>query len=352
MAGGIGSRFWPVSRTARPKQFIDIAGTGMSLIQATYERFKSIVPEENIYILTNDKYKELVSEQLKGIQNYQILCEPVMRNTAPCIAYACHKISQLNPNASIVVAPSDHLILNPTQFSTDVINALKTAEANPCLITLGIQPSRPDTGYGYIRFSDDELGRGFKKVAQFTEKPDKERAQAFIASGDYLWNAGIFIWSAVEVLKAFEEQLPEMNELFLRGREVYNTEAETSFLADNYASCENISIDYGIMENAQNVYVLPVEFGWSDLGTWASLYSLSEKDENENVAIPSHGTILTETSGCMINIPEGKKLIVKGLENYIIAEANDTLMIIPRDSEQEVKQIVADVKSRFGEDYA
>ena len=351
MAGGIGSRFWPVSRTARPKQFIDIAGTGMSLIQATYERFKAIVPAQNIYILTNDKYKDLVAEQLKGIQEHQILCEPVMRNTAPCIAYACHKISELNPNASIVVAPSDHLILNPVQFSIDVTNALQTAEANPCLITLGIQPSRPDTGYGYIRFSEDELGQGFKKVAQFTEKPDRERAQRFIESGDYLWNAGIFIWSAAEVLKAFESQLPEMNELFLQGRNVYNTDGETTFLKENYPNCENISIDYGIMEKAQNVYVLPVEFGWSDLGTWASLYSLAEKDDNQNVVIPSGGTILTETSGCMINIPEGKKLIVKGLQDYIIAESNNTLMIIPRESEQEVKQIVAEVKTTFGEKY-
>jgi len=352
MAGGVGSRFWPVSRTAKPKQFIDIAGTGMSLIQATYERFKNIVPEQNIYILTNEKYKDLVAEQLKGIQQYQILCEPVMRNTAPCIAYACHKISELNPNASIVVAPSDHLILNPTQFGSDVSKALQTAEANSCLITLGIQPSRPDTGYGYIRFNNEELGEGFKKVAQFTEKPDKERAQAFIESGDYLWNAGIFIWSAAAILKAFEAQLPEMNELFLQGRQVYNTDGEAAFLKENYPACENISIDYGIMEKAQNVYVLPVEFGWSDLGTWASLYSLSGKDESQNVVIPSSGTILNQTSGCMINIPEGKKLIVSGLQDYIIAESNDTLMIIPRDSEQEVKQIVSDVKSKFGEHYA
>ncbi|WP_407431235.1 mannose-1-phosphate guanylyltransferase [Arcticibacter sp.] len=351
MAGGIGSRFWPVSRTAMPKQFIDIAGTGMSLIQATYDRFKAIVPPQNIYILTNDKYKDLVAEQLKGIQEHQILCEPVMRNTAPCIAYACHKISELNPNASIVVAPSDHLILNPIQFGIDVTNALQTAETNPCLITLGIQPSRPDTGYGYIRFSEEELGQGFRKVLQFTEKPDRERAQSFIDSGNYLWNAGIFIWSAAEVLKAFESQLPEMNELFLQGRNVYNTDGEAAFLKDNYPNCENISIDYGIMEKARNVYVLPVEFGWSDLGTWASLYSLAEKDQEQNVVIPSGGTILTETNGCMINIPDGKKLIVKGLQDYIIAESNNTIMIIPRESEQEVKQIVADVKAKFGENY-
>lgn len=351
MAGGVGSRFWPVSRTAYPKQFIDIAGTGMSLIQATYERFKDIVPTQNIYILTNDKYRDLCKEQLKGIQDYQILCEPVMRNTAPCIAYACHKISELNPKASIVVAPSDHLILNTRQFTLDVSNALQTAESNPCLITLGIQPSRPDTGYGYIRYSNQELGNGFKKVAQFTEKPDKEHAESFLKSGDYLWNAGIFIWSATEVLKAFESQLPEMNKLFLQGRNVYNTGNESSFLKENYPNCQNISIDYGIMENAENVFVLPVEFGWSDLGTWASLYSLAGKDENQNVVIPSEGTILHDTSGCMINIPEGKKIVIKGLKDYIIAEANNTLMIIPRDSEQEVKQIVTEVKTKYGENF-
>ncbi|TQM49449.1 mannose-1-phosphate guanylyltransferase [Arcticibacter tournemirensis] len=352
MAGGVGSRFWPVSRTSYPKQFIDIAGTGTSLIQATYQRFKDIVPEENIYILTNEKYRELVKEQLKGIQYHQVLCEPVMRNTAPCIAYACHKIAALDPEAAIVVAPSDHLILNTSQFTKDVSNALQTASENNCLITLGIQPSRPDTGYGYIRFSDHLLGNGFRKVQQFTEKPDKERAEAFLGSGEYLWNAGIFIWSAAEVLKAFDQHLPEMNSLFEDAKEIYNTPEEAEFLTQNYGQCQNISIDYGIMEQADNVYVLPVEFGWSDLGTWASLYTLAQKDEHENVVVPSGSAILYNSSGCMINLPAGKKIVVKGLKDYIIAESNNTLMIVPRNSEQEVKQVVADVKSTFGEDFA
>ncbi len=352
MAGGVGSRFWPVSRTSHPKQFIDIAGTGKSLIQATYDRFRDIVPTGNIFILTNEKYRELVKEQLKGIEDYQILCEPVMRNTAPCIAYACHKICQLNPEAAIVVAPSDHLILNTTQFTRDVTNALETASENNCLITLGIQPSRPDTGYGYIRFSNEVLGNGFHKVQQFTEKPDQETAAAFVQSGEYLWNAGIFIWSAAEVLKAFSQYLPEMNHLFSTAKELYNTPAEAMFLNENYGQCQNISIDYGIMEQADNVYVLPVEFGWSDLGTWASLYTLSKKDTEGNVIVPSESAILYNTSGCMVNLPTGKKIIIKGLQDYIIAESNNTLMIVPRNSEQEVKQVVADVKSIFGENFA
>lgn len=351
MAGGVGSRFWPVSRTTYPKQFIDIAGTGKSLIQATYDRFKDIVPEQNIYILTNEKYRDLVKEQLKGITNAQVLCEPVMRNTAPCIAYACHKIHALNPDAAIVVAPSDHLILNTVQFSKDVSNALETASQNPCLITLGIQPSRPDTGYGYIRFSEELLGNGFRKVQQFTEKPDLEKAEAFLASGEYLWNAGIFIWSAAEVLKSFERSLPEMHQLFGGAKEIYNTPEEETFLKENYASSQNISIDYGIMEQADNVYVLPVDFGWSDLGTWASLYTLAGKDTDENVVVPSGSALLYNTSGCMINLPAGKKIVVKGLQDYIIAESNNTIMIVPRSSEQEVKQVVADVKTTFGEDY-
>lgn len=351
MAGGVGSRFWPVSRTSFPKQFIDIAGTGKSLIQATFDRFKAIVPAQNIYILTNEKYRQLVKDQLQGIEDQQILCEPVMRNTAPCIAYATHKISTLNPDASIVVAPSDHLILNTTQFTADVTLALQTAAKNECLITLGIQPSRPDTGYGYIRYSNEVLGDSFRKVSQFTEKPGLPQAEEFLRSGNYLWNAGIFIWSARHVLREFSMQLPEVHQMFSGAAALFNTPAEAAFLDENYGLCPNISIDYAIMEKAENVYVLPVDFGWSDLGTWASLYSLLEKDDQQNVTVGSETTLLYDSSGCMISIPEGKKLVVKGLHDFIIAESGQTLMIIPRSNEQEVKQITADVKKEFGEDY-
>lgn len=351
MAGGVGSRFWPVSRTSFPKQFIDIAGTGKSLIQATFDRFKSIVPVENIFILTNEKYQDLVLSQLPEITEDQVLCEPAMRNTAPCIAYASHKIYAKDPDAALVIAPSDHLILDTVQFGKDVTNALKMASDGEVLITLGIQPSRPDTGYGYINFDSEDVGNGFHKVKKFTEKPVREVAEEFVASGEYLWNAGIFIWSAAVALKGFQTHLPELNALFSGAASLYNTPEEKHFIEQNYADCENISIDYGLMERADNVLVLPVDFGWSDLGTWASLYELAGKDDAENVLVPSGNSILYNTSGCMINMPAGKKLIVKGLSNYIIAESNNTLMIVPRASEQEVKQIVSDVKENFGPDF-
>lgn len=351
MAGGVGSRFWPVSRTSYPKQFIDIAGTGKSLIQATFERFADIIPTENIFILTNDRYKELVKEQLSDIKESQIICEPEMRNTAPCIAFACHKIYNLNNKASVVVAPSDHLILNTRRFASDTLNALEKASTEEILITLGIKPSRPDTGYGYIRYDANITDDGFRKVVRFTEKPDKESAESFLLSGDYLWNAGIFIWSATEAIKAFAKQLPDMNNLFKSAEGIYNTENEATFLKERYGECQNISIDYGIMEKADNVHVLPVDFGWSDLGTWASLYSIAEKDIHGNVVVPNESAILYQSTNCIINIPEGKKIIVKGLSDYIIAESNNTLMIVPINSEQEVKQIVSDVKGTFGVNY-
>lgn len=351
MAGGVGSRFWPVSRTTFPKQFIDITGNGKSLIQATYERFQKVVPRENIYILTNQRYSDLVKEQLEGITDDQILCEPAMRNTAPCINYACHKIHALNPEASLVIAPSDALILDTDRFAENVLNGLDFAASNPVLVTLGIQPSRPDTGYGYIRFEKPVQGEGFHKVKQFTEKPQLEKAKEFVASGEYLWNAGIFIWKTETALRAFEAFLPDMNKLFADGRPFLNTADERRFIDENYPSCENISIDYGVMERADNVFVLPVDFGWSDLGTWASLYDLAPKDEAQNVVVQKGNELLYNTEGCMINLPSGKKVIIKGLKDFIIAESNDTLMIVPRNAEQEVKQVVADVKEKFGTDF-
>lgn len=351
MAGGIGSRFWPISRTSHPKQFIDILGTGKTLIQNTYERFLKVCPKENIYIVTNDNYLNLVRAQLPDIGDQQILTEPVMRNTAPCIAYGCFKIESINPNASIVVAPSDHLILDEAAFITAIEKSLKIASENQCLITLGIKPSRPDTGYGYIQYTDQILGEDFHKVKTFTEKPTLDIAKTFIQSGDFLWNAGIFIWSADAILKAFNRYLPEMNEIFADAKPIYNSDNERSHIHKAYLQCTNISIDYGIMEKADNVYVLPSEFGWSDLGTWASIYQLADKDYVGNVVIPSEKVIMYDSSNCMVNVPGEKLVVLQGLHDYIVVESNNTLLICPRDQEQNVKQMVADVKAKFGAKY-
>jgi mannose-1-phosphate guanylyltransferase len=351
MAGGIGSRFWPISRTSHPKQFIDILGTGKTLIQQTYDRFLKICPQENIYIVTNEIYSDLVKEQLKGIGNQQILTEPVMRNTAPCVAYGCFKIESLNPDAAIVVAPSDHLILDEPAFVATIEKSLETATNNDCLITLGIKPSRPDTGYGYIQYTDKTINSDFHKVKTFTEKPTLEIAKTFIQSGDFLWNAGIFVWSAKAIVNAFGKYLPDMNDIFADARSVYNTDDEKAHIHTAYQQCTNISIDYGIMEKASNVYVLPSEFGWSDLGTWASIYQLAEKDYVGNAVIPSDKVIMYDSSNCMVNVPEGKLVIIKGLHDFIVVESNNTLMISPRSEEQGVKQVVADVKQQFGTKY-
>ncbi|WDF79405.1 mannose-1-phosphate guanylyltransferase [Mucilaginibacter sp. KACC 22773] len=351
MAGGIGSRFWPISRTSHPKQFIDILGTGKTLIQNTYERFLKVCPKENIYVVTNENYTKLVKTQLPDMEDQQILTEPVMRNTAPCVAYGCFKIESLNPNAAIVVAPSDQQILDEDAFVTAIIKSLETATSNNCLVTLGIKPSRPDTGYGYIQYTDNTINSDFHKVKTFTEKPTLDIAKTFIQSGDFLWNAGIFVWSAKEIVKAFDSFLPEMHEIFADARPVYNTDAEKNHIHKAYQQCVNISIDYGIMEKANNVYVLPSEFGWSDLGTWASIYDLSEKDYVGNAVIPSEKVIMYDSSNCMVNVPGEKLVILKGLHDFIVVESNNTLMICPRSEEQNVKQVVADVKSKFGAKY-
>ena len=351
MAGGIGSRFWPISRTSYPKQFIDILGTGKTLIQNTYDRFLKICPKENIYVVTNENYTRLVKQQLPDMADGQILTEPVMRNTAPCVAYGCFKIQTLNPDAAIVVAPSDHLILDEAAFIRSIEKSLKTAVDNECLVTLGIMPSRPDTGYGYIQYTDQTVNNDFHKVKTFTEKPTLEIAKTFIQSGDFLWNAGIFVWSAKEIVRAFETHLPEMNEIFADARPYYNTEDEKSYVHKAYQHCINISIDYGIMEKASNVYVLPSEFGWSDLGTWASIYQLAEKDYVGNAVIPSEKVIMYDSSNCMVNVPGEKLVILQGLHDFIVVESNNSLLICPRDQEQNIKQVVADVKSKFGTKY-
>lgn len=350
MAGGVGSRFWPVSRTEFPKQFIDFFGVGKTLIQSTYERFLDICLPENIFIVTNEIYIDLIKNQIPGIEENQILAEPMMRNTAPCIAYGAMKIAKLNPDAVIVVAPSDHTIANLPAFTRAIDHAMEAATKQDCLITLGIKPNRPDTGYGYIQYVDGVLDgvTDIHKVKIFTEKPNLELAKSFLQSGDFLWNAGIFIWSAKSINAALAEYLPDVFEIFDNGKSAYNTPNEKEFIANAYQMCTNISIDFGIMEKANNVYVMPADFGWSDLGTWASIYEMAEKDYVGNAVIPSEQVMMYDSSNCMVNVPKDKLVILQGMHDYIVVEQNNTLLICKRAEEQNVKNIVADVKAKFG----
>ena len=331
MAGGVGSRFWPVSTTDFPKQFHDMLGTGETLIQKTFSRLSKLIPVENILVLTNEKYNDLVLEQLPTIEPEQIVLEPAMRNTAPCILYASMKIKKENPNALLIVAPSDHWIEDENAFVQNVKQSFDYCETNNALMTLGIQPTFPNTGFGYIEF-DKTSATSVKKVSQFREKPDYETAKAFLAAGNFLWNGGIFIWSVSSIIEAFEKFQPEMNALFLSGFESYNTANEKEFITQNY--------DYAILEKASNVYVLPATFDWNDLGTWGSLHEKLEKDENNNAVV--NATVVLENASNNIIRAEGKKLVViDGLDDYIIVDKNDTLLIYPKSKEQEIKGIVS-----------
>lgn len=350
MAGGVGSRFWPKSRNNFPKQFIDILGIGKSLLQLTYDRFLKVCPKENIFILSNEQYSGLVSEQLADLPKKNIIAEPSRNNTAPCIAYASFKISQLNPLARIVVAPSDHLILNETVFLEKIEQALIYVEGKDALVTLGISPTRPDTGYGYINYNKEQT-EGVHQVLRFLEKPNLEKAKEFVASGDYLWNAGIFIWSVSSILSALSKHSPDIFELFAKGTSCYNTNDEHSFIAEYYPLSSNISIDYAIMEKADNVFTIPGDFGWSDLGTWASLYEVVEKDEHNNV-FSGHSNNLNDTTNCMIQIPKDKVAVIKGLDNYIIVDDGKVLLIYPKESEQEIKEVSKAIVAACGEEFA
>lgn len=347
MAGGVGSRFWPVSTQNFPKQFHDMLGTGDSLLQRTFKRLSAIIPKENILIATNKKYKELVLNQLNDIDEQQLLLEPAMRNTAPCILYAAMKIKQQNPEAVMIVAPSDHWIDNENEFIRNIETAFEACSANDILMTLGIQPTHPNTGYGYIEFQKD--GSEIKKVKKFTEKPDLAIATKFLESGNYLWNAGIFIWSVKSIVKAFENYLPEMNSLFCKGNTAYNTDKEEVFIDEHYAEAENISIDYGIMQQATNIYTLPVDFSWNDLGTWNSLYEKLDKDTDKN-AVVNAKTLFRSASNNMVSTSKDKHVIIQGLDDFIVVEKENVLLICPKKSEQEIKQIVAEVKNTFGDD--
>jgi mannose-1-phosphate guanylyltransferase len=353
MAGGIGARFWPMSRTSHPKQFIDILGTGKTLLQQTFDRFMNVCPKENVYIVTNEIYKEMILEQLPGITPNQVLCEPMRRNTAPAIAYAAYKIREENPEANLVVAPSDHIILKEEVFTDVILSAINAATKNDWLLTLGITPSRPDTGYGYIQFEEskpfDEDDR-IKKVKTFTEKPNLELARTFLASGDFLWNSGIFIWSLKSILKAFEEHLPEVDSLFTKGVGKYNTSEEEAFINEIFPVCKNISIDFGVMEKAKNVHVLASDFGWSDLGTWGSLYDIRAKDENSN-ALVGDNVMTFDTKNCIVNMPKEKLVVLQGLDDYIVVDNDDILLICRKTDEQNIRDIVNTVKLEKGDKF-
>ncbi len=342
MAGGAGTRFWPFSRQNFPKQFHDILGTGRTLIQQTADRFEGVCPNENIYVVTSQEYYAITKEQLPFLSDEQILLEPSRRNTAPCIGYACYKIAKIDPEANIVVAPADHIILKEEEFKERIRIALNYSLKNEVLVTLGITPTRPDTGYGYIHFDDTTISE-VKKVKTFTEKPQRELAEMFLASGDYVWNGGIFIWSFPSIKKAFTEFLPEMADAFGIAQEHFFTSREKEALELAYPRCKAISIDNGVMEKASNVFVVLSDIGWSDLGTWKSVYENSEKDDYENVIDAQ--TILYKTSNCVIKMPKDKLVVINDLEGYIVAEYDNVLMICKKDDEQKVKQFVSDAEN-------
>ncbi|WP_299442718.1 mannose-1-phosphate guanylyltransferase [uncultured Aquimarina sp.] len=348
MAGGVGSRFWPVSTTDFPKQFHDMLGTGETLIQRTFNRLTKIIPAENIFILTNERYNDLVLEQLPEAEQRQVVTEPAMRNTAPCILYAALKIQKENSDAVMVVAPSDHWIEDEDAFTDNLKQSFDACSENDILMTLGIQPTFPNTGYGYIQYNKET--NAIKKVAQFTEKPNYETAKQFLDQGNYLWNAGIFIWSVKSIVDAFAKFQKEMTTLFEKGSLIYNTEQENDFIAKNYPLAENISIDYAILEKAENVYVLPATFDWNDLGTWGSLYDKLDKTDANNAVVNAR-VLAEDASGNMIRTSGDKIVVVDGLEDYIIVDEEEVLLIYPKKKEQDIKQVLKKVKDTYGEKY-
>lgn len=351
MAGGVGTRFWPYSRSSYPKQFLDILGTGSSLLQLTYKRFLKHFLKENIFVVTNQAYIELVKQQIPDINDQCVLGEPTAKNTAACIAFASSKIHKTNTHSVCVVAPSDHLILDEAQFMEHINGAMEYAKKNESLITLGIRPNRPDTGYGYIQYIDEGQKNNIYKVKTFTEKPTLEIAETFLESGDFLWNAGIFVWSGSSIRNAFKEYLPEQYALFHEASKYYGTAEEAVQIQKIYEQCRSISIDYGIMEKASNVYVIPSDFGWSDLGTWTSLYEVSEKDDKGNV-IKGKNIFAYDTTDSMISANSKDRLVVvKSVNDLIIVDTPDVLMVCDKSKEQEVKQIVTDIKLKFDEKY-
>ena len=346
MAGGIGSRFWPLSKDNYPKQFLDILGTGKSFIRSTFDRFLPIVPAENFLVVTNAAYKDLVLEHLPQIKPDQVLCEPMRRNTAPCIAYATYHIMAKCKDANIVVTPADHLVTNEVEFQRIISKAfdfVAQPEHNEALLTIGIQPTRPETGYGYIQVGEEseaKLGT-VVKLKSFTEKPNLEKAKQFLAAGNYFWNSGIFVWSMSGIKTAFDTYLPEIVEVFDRGKDVFATAGEQEFIDANFADCTNISIDYGVMEKSPNTYTIPADFGWSDIGTWGSLFTHATKDNNNNAVTGK--AVLVNTNDTIVNIQEGVEAVVQGLENYLVAYRDNSLLICKLTDEQKIKEWITEL---------
>ena len=349
MSGGVGSRFWPFSKEDKPKQFLDFFGTGRSLLQSTYDRFSKIVPPENIYIVTNDIYAEMTRAQLPELKENQLLLEPLRRNTAPAIAFASFRIRAVNPQANIIVAPSDHLIMNEDQFANDIKKGLAFVAENPVLLTLGIMPGRPETGYGYIQVEESSTD-GIQKVKAFTEKPNLELAMKFVESGEFMWNSGIFLWNVNSIIDAFRKYLPDIVQKFNEGKELFNTPQEKQFVDASFPFCQNISIDYGVLEKADNVYVNISNFGWSDLGTWGSLHEISKCDENNNANLNCNALFI-ESNDNVVAMSENKLVVLQGLEDYIVAESDNVLLICRKSEEQRIKHFVTDVKFRYGDEY-
>lgn len=345
MAGGIGSRFWPISKEVLPKQFLDILGTGETLIQQTFRRMERICSTDNILVVTNKKYKDLCLAQLPKLVEQNLLCEPAMRNTAPCVAYASFKIHSMNENANMIVVASDHIILKEDEFVMVANDCLQIAAKHDVLLTLGITPSRPDTGYGYIQYSDEKLDNYNKiiKVKTFTEKPNQNLALNFLDSGDFLWNSGMFIWSVKSITLAYRKQLRDMYDLFDQGRKFYNTNKETEFIDRVFPGCKSISIDYAIMEKSENVYVCPADLCWSDLGTWSSLYTHLNHDENSN-AVQGANVVLYNSENNLIKVPNDKVVVIQGMNGYIVVEDSGKLLICKKENEQQIKKFVADLK--------
>ena len=354
MAGGIGSRFWPFSRSSKPKQFMDFLNTGRSLLQITFDRFSTIIPVENIYVVTNFMYRDLVAEQLPELSAHQILSEPSRRNTAPFIAYATYKIKKENPEANIVITPADHLILRESVFLKVVQQGLKFVEEKDALLTLGVKPNRPETGYGYIQVHEDDANsieeNGIYKVRTFTEKPNIDLATVFVQSGEFFWNSGVFFWSVKSIEQEFDKFLPELASKFSDGMSVYATDKEQEFINKVYSSCPNISIDYSVLEKSENVFVLCSDFGWSDLGTWTALYDVSPKDAKGNVSLKCK-TQFYESSNNIVASSEPNKLVVlQGLDDYIVADSENVLLVCKRE-ESRIRQFVTDINVKYSGEY-
>jgi mannose-1-phosphate guanylyltransferase len=350
MAGGIGSRFWPMSRAGFPKQFLDILNQGRTLIQATYDRFAQYIPAENIYVVTTKQYESIVLKQLPELEPANILCEPSRKNTAPCVAYISYKLHQLNPKSNLICAPADHLILDDIAFRKVTLEALDFTEKHNALLTLGVTPSYPNTGYGYIQYEGQSVTDNIYKVKTFTEKPDLELAKTFLASGDFLWNAGIFVWQTKNIISAFEKYLPEIHDVFESEKDLFNTPEEKNAIEKIYPQCVNISIDYGIIEKADNVYVIPASFGWSDLGTWGSAYDNLEKDGLEN-AIAGNTVLVFDAFRNVVHADNKKLILLQGLDGYIVVDTKDVLLICKKEKEQEIKDYLAEVKRNKGENF-